>query len=71
MKTEIEKDTKEGGTYGVTGTPAAFVNGRFLSGAQPFENFKKIIDDELQMKGIPVPTAQLVAPVSDTTAVKR
>ncbi|HXV77920.1 MAG TPA: thioredoxin domain-containing protein [Candidatus Polarisedimenticolaceae bacterium] len=32
---------------GVTGTPAFFVNGRFVSGAKPFEAFKEIIDEEL------------------------
>jgi protein-disulfide isomerase/formylglycine-generating enzyme required for sulfatase activity len=29
------------------GTPHFFINGRRLSGAQPFENFKKLIDEEL------------------------
>lgn len=38
---------REGQAYGVTGTPAFFVNGRMISGAQPFEAFKTIIDDEL------------------------
>lgn len=71
MKAEIDADTKEGTTYGVTGTPASFVNGRFLSGAQPFDAFKKVIDDELQMKGISVPTAQATTPVADTATVKR
>ena len=32
---------------GARGTPAFFINGRFLSGAQPIENFKTIIDDEI------------------------
>jgi protein-disulfide isomerase len=32
---------------GVNGTPAFFINGRSLSGAQPFEKFKEIIDEEL------------------------
>jgi len=32
---------------GVTGTPAFYINGRMISGAQPFEAFKKIIDEEL------------------------
>jgi protein-disulfide isomerase len=31
----------------VTGTPAFFVNGRFLSGAKPFDAFKLVIDEEL------------------------
>ncbi len=32
---------------GVNGTPAFYVNGRYLSGAQPVDNFKKVIDEEL------------------------
>ncbi len=43
----VAMDLEEGGTLGVTGTPAIFINGRFLSGAQPFEEFSKVIDDEL------------------------
>ena len=31
------KNMKEGSEAGVKGTPAFFVNGVFLSGAQPFE----------------------------------
>ncbi len=44
---EIAADMMAGQAVGVTGTPAAFVNGRFVNGAQPFEAFAKIIDDEL------------------------
>lgn len=44
---DVKKDAADGQQYGVTGTPAFFVNGRFLSGAQPFEAFKTIIDEEL------------------------
>jgi protein-disulfide isomerase len=33
---------------GVTGTPSFFINGRYLSGAQPFANFKRYIDEELE-----------------------
>ncbi len=44
----VEADTAEAGKLGVTGTPAFFINGRFLSGAQPFESFKRLIDDELK-----------------------
>lgn len=44
----VRKDQTQGEqSYGVSGTPAFFVNGRFVSGAQPFEAFKPIIDDEL------------------------
>jgi protein-disulfide isomerase len=45
---DVQKDAAEGQKAGVTGTPAFFVNGRFLSGAQPFEAFKAIIDEELK-----------------------
>ena len=43
----IEKDTQEGANAGVTGTPAFFVNGVLLSGAQPFSAFAGVIDAEL------------------------
>jgi protein-disulfide isomerase len=36
---------------GVSGTPAFFINGRFVSGALPFEQFQSIIDEELQRAG--------------------
>jgi protein-disulfide isomerase len=32
---------------GATGTPAFFVNGKILKGAQPFEVFKQVIDEEI------------------------
>ena len=43
----VMKDYRHGESLGVTGTPAFFINGRFLSGAQPFEAFRTIIEDEL------------------------
>lgn len=47
----IEKDEEEAARVGVGGTPAFFINGRFLSGAQPFESFQRMIDEELGGKG--------------------
>ncbi len=35
-------------TFGVGGTPAFFINGRFQSGGGPPERFKPLIDEELQ-----------------------
>lgn len=70
MKAEIDMDLQAGQSYGVSGTPASFINGRLLSGAQPFEGFARVIDDELQMKGIPVPTAQ-AAPATPPTQVTK
>ncbi len=46
-RAEVQKDFQEGASYGVTGTPAFFINGVMLSGAQPPEAFYKIIDREL------------------------
>ncbi|HXJ19102.1 MAG TPA: thioredoxin domain-containing protein [Polyangia bacterium] len=47
-KEAIEADAAAGGKIGAHGTPAFFVNGKFLSGAQPFEVFKAKIDEELK-----------------------
>ena len=46
-KAEVQKDMADGSSYGVSGTPAFFINGRKLVGAQPFSAFKSIIDAEL------------------------
>jgi len=43
----VQKDIEDGTRAGVTGTPAFFINGRALSGAQPLERFVQLIDDEL------------------------
>ncbi len=47
---EVEKNRKAGDEVGVSGTPAFFINGRLLSGAQPLDAFKAIIDEELKAK---------------------
>ena len=46
-KPAIESDAAAGNKIGARGTPAFFINGKFLSGAQPFEAFKTKIDEEL------------------------
>jgi protein-disulfide isomerase len=43
----VDADVKAGEQAGITGTPAFFVNGRFLSGAQPFNAFQDAIEDAL------------------------
>ena len=47
FKAQVDEDMAAASAVGVTGTPAFFINGRMLSGAQPFEKFKEIIDEEL------------------------
>ncbi|MDA9101378.1 DsbA family protein [Omnitrophica bacterium] len=44
----VGQEVKKGQQYGVRGTPAFFVNGRLISGAQPFARFKSVIDRELE-----------------------
>jgi protein-disulfide isomerase len=46
----VESHKKAGDEAGVSGTPAFFINGRLLSGAQPLEAFKAAIDEELKGK---------------------
>jgi protein-disulfide isomerase len=46
----VEEGRKAGTELGITGTPAFFVNGVMISGAQPFDAFKEIIDVELAQK---------------------
>jgi protein-disulfide isomerase len=53
----VERDEEAGQGYGVSGTPAFFVNGRPLVGAQPFEAFQQVIDDELLRAGAAPPAA--------------
>ena len=45
---EIQADFLAGQSVGVTGTPAFFINGIFLNGALPYDQFKAIIDRELE-----------------------
>jgi hypothetical protein len=43
----VKKHDQQCVKIGASGTPAFFVNGRSLSGAKPFEEFKLVIDEEL------------------------
>jgi protein-disulfide isomerase len=44
----IRRDQQLVTGLGATGTPAFFINGRKLSGAQPFENFRVVVEEELR-----------------------
>ncbi|HEV2322906.1 MAG TPA: DsbA family protein [Terracidiphilus sp.] len=46
-KKAIQQDLEAGQKAGVTGTPAFFINGRFLNGSVPEVQFEAIIDSEL------------------------
>ncbi|MDF2695718.1 MAG: Periplasmic thiol:disulfide interchange protein DsbA, partial [Labilithrix sp.] len=45
---KVEEDAALGTKVGANGTPAFRINGAELSGAQPFDKFKELIDKELQ-----------------------
>lgn len=47
-KDEVTKDYTDGAGVGINGTPFFFVNGRVIAGAQPFGNFRRVIEEELK-----------------------
>ena len=47
VRSRVDADAREAAGMGVTGTPGFFINGRFVSGAKAYEEFKKIVDEEL------------------------
>ena len=49
---EISVDRLDGMLEGVQGTPGFFVNGQFISGAQPYAIFERVIQKELRQAGI-------------------
>ncbi|MBW6440618.1 DsbA family protein [Patescibacteria group bacterium] len=44
---KVQSDIEIGLAYGISGTPAFFINNEFLSGAQPFEEFENIIEKKI------------------------
>jgi len=64
-KSAIDADILAGTKAGANGTPTFFINGKVLSGAQPYETFKARIDDELKVTDAMIakgtPRAQLYA----------
>lgn len=65
-KAPIDADTAEAKALGVTGTPAFFINGRFLSGAKPFDEFAQTINSELTKLNVPLP-----APAASSAPAKK
>jgi protein-disulfide isomerase len=51
VKKRVDADVAEASQLGVTGTPGFFINGKFVSGAKPFADFKQRIDAELDAQG--------------------
>lgn len=55
FRPQIEQDYQEGMRLGVQGTPAFFINGVLVSGAQPADVFEKAIEAELRAGENPAP----------------
>lgn len=47
-KKKVQEDIAKGQVVGVRGTPAMFLNGTLMSGAQPYERYKAAIDEVLK-----------------------
>ena len=48
VKARVDADAREAAALGVTGTPAFFLNGKYYSGAKPYDEFKRLIDAALE-----------------------
>jgi protein-disulfide isomerase len=46
----VQRDVEEGTRLGITGTPAFFINGRPVLGAQQLEAFTRVIEEELDRR---------------------
>lgn len=63
----VRTDYDEGSKAGVNGTPAFFINGRLLSGALPFSEFKTVIEQELT-NSTPADTQRVTVRTGDLPA---
>jgi protein-disulfide isomerase len=46
----VKADEEDGSKLGLAATPSSFINGRFVNGAEPFYQWKALIDDEMRRK---------------------
>lgn len=73
---QISQESLSVQSLGVRGTPAFLINGVFISGAQPFEVFQQVFEEQLAVPGVettpptpepapPSPTATTASPAGD------
>ncbi|HEX9049973.1 MAG TPA: thioredoxin domain-containing protein [Anaeromyxobacter sp.] len=71
-KDRIERDQRLVQSVGAPATPSFFVNGRKLAGAQPYEAFKVLVDEELAkaqaLVSTGTPPAQVYARIQERAA---
>ena len=66
-ETAIKASMKEGEALGVEATPALFINGEKVEGAQPLENLYRMIDNALIASGQTPPPSPAPAPTPQTS----
>ena len=45
---KVKSQKKEGEDFGISGAPFFFINNQVINGAQPYEEFKKVVEAELE-----------------------
>ncbi len=66
----VQKEIAKGNQAGVNGTPAFFINGRLLSGAQPYESFQAAVEAALNPGKFPSPVVAPQPPPAPVGPVK-
>ena len=67
---DIDEDKAQLSAVGNRGTPAFFINGRYLSGAQPAAAFERIIDEEIAKADEALAGGVKLSDYYDATVVK-
>ncbi len=67
----VRRDQQDLAAVGVRGTPAFFINGRYLSGARPIDHFRVLIDEELALANRRLKKGGSVKRYYDTWVLKK
>ena len=67
---QVERDGDLLNQFGAHGTPAFFINGRYLAGAMPEDDFVKLIDAEIKEVDVAVAAGTKVENYYDTVVMK-
>lgn len=67
----VSQDQRDMALIGTRGTPAFYINGRFLSGARPIHHFKELIDVELKKANERIAAGTSVEDYYDQWVLKR
>ncbi len=70
-KNQVADDQKMMSAVGTRGTPAFYINGRYLSGARPIEQFKTLIDEELKKADAAIAGGAKLETYYDTYVVEK